>query len=111
MIVHVVDGNLTLATPFKTKTKSQLTETYLKIKKELDKRCIFINIYVLDNEVSELCKDAIEKSKCSYQLVPPNHHRRNAAERAIRTFKEHFLRILAGLHKQFPMSMWDHLIE
>ena len=66
---------------------------------------------MLGNEAPELQKDAIEQSKCSYQLVPLNNHRRNAAERAIRIFKEQFLRILKGLHKQFPVSMWDLLIE
>ena len=66
---------------------------------------------VLDNESPRLYKDAIEQSKFSYQLVPSNNHRRNAAERAIRTFKEHFLRIIARFHKKLPMSMCDHLIE
>ena len=111
MIACVVDANLILAAPFKTNTKRQLTATYLKIENELGKRGIAINMHVLDNEAPELHKDATEHSKCSYQLVPPNDHRRNASERAIRTFKEHFLRILTGLHKQFPLSMWDHLIE
>ena len=62
-IVCVFSANLILAAPFKTKTKRQLTKTFLKIKKELDKKCIVINMHVLDNEASDLCKDAIEKSK------------------------------------------------
>ena len=68
-------------------------------------------MHVLENEVPELCKDDVEQSKCSYQFVPPNNHRRNDAEWDIRTFKEHFIRFLEGLHKQLPVSMWDHLIE
>ena len=46
----------------------------------------------------------------SYQLVPPNVHRRNKAERAIRTFKAHFLEILAGVDPDFPKFMWDNLL-
>ena len=45
----------------------------------------------------------------TYQLVPPNVHRRNIAERAIRTFKAHFLEILAGVDPDFPKFMWDNL--
>ena len=63
MIVYVVDVNLIFATPFKNKTKSRLTENYSKIKKELDKKGIAINMNVLDNEASELYKEAIEISK------------------------------------------------
>ena len=45
----------------------------------------------------------------TYQIVPPNVHRRNIAERAIRTFKAHFLAILAGVDPNFPKYMWDNL--
>ena len=37
-------------------------------------------------------------------------HRRNAAERAIRTFKNHFIAILCGTDPAFPMTLWDNLI-
>ena len=38
-------------------------------------------------------------------------HRRNAAERAIRTFKNHFLSGLATCDPNFPISKWDWLIR
>ena len=34
-------------------------------------------------------------------------HRRNAAERAIRLFKAHFLAILAGVESNFQRNLWD----
>ena len=37
-------------------------------------------------------------------------HRRNVAERAIRTFKAHFLAILAGVASDFPRYLWDLLV-
>ena len=42
--------------------------------------------------------------------MPPDVHRRNAAERATRTFKAHFLGILAGIERSFPRSLWDTLL-
>ncbi len=43
-------------------------------------------------------------------MVPPHMHRRNAAERAIRTFKNHFIATLATTNKMFPMHLWDRLL-
>ncbi len=43
-------------------------------------------------------------------MVPPDTHRRNLAERAIQTFKSHFLAILAGFNPLFPMTLWDRLV-
>jgi hypothetical protein len=43
-------------------------------------------------------------------LVPPHCHRRNAAERAIRTFKEHFVDGLSSVDPSFPMHLWDRLL-
>ncbi len=44
-------------------------------------------------------------------MVPPGNHRRNQAERAIQTFKAHFISILAGVDDEFPLSLWCHLLE
>ena len=38
-------------------------------------------------------------------------HRRNIAERAIQTFKSHFLCGLTSLPKNFPLHLWDRLIR
>jgi hypothetical protein len=38
-------------------------------------------------------------------------HRRNQAERAIQTFKLHFILILAGVNDKFPLSLWCHLLK
>jgi len=45
-----------------------------------------------------------------YQLTPPDVHRRNAAERAIRTFKNHFVAGLCSLDPNFPLHLWDRLL-
>jgi hypothetical protein len=46
-----------------------------------------------------------------YQLVPPHCHRRNAAERAIRTFKEKFVGGLSSVDPTFPLHLWDRLFS
>jgi hypothetical protein len=42
--------------------------------------------------------------------VPPHCHRRNASERAIRTFKEHFVAGLSSVDPTFPLHLWDRLL-
>ena len=71
--------------------------------KKLADRGHHVDVQILDNEVSTAFKKTIMKDwGATYQLVPPNVHRRNIAERAIITFKAHFLGILAGVDPDFP---------
>ena len=55
-------------------------------------------------------KGLYEWRKMEYQLVPPHIHRRNLAERAIKTFKDHLLAALAGVDATFPMHLWCRLL-
>ena len=70
-----------------------------------------MDLKILDNEASaEYKKLVTETWNVKYQLVPPHIHRRNAAERAIRTFKAHLLSVLEGVAVDFPRNLWDLLI-
>ena len=54
---------------------------------------------------------AFNNEKVQYNFVPPHNHRANAAERAIQTFKSHFISGLSGLDPKFPIKQWDRLIQ
>ena len=70
---------------------------------------LVVDLQVLDNEASKDYKEAmVNKWKVKYQLVPLDMHRRNAAERAIRTFKAQFISILAGVDDDFPSHLWPN---
>ena len=66
--------------------------------------------WILDNEASLPLKQALKQNNQSYQLTPPHIHRINAAERAIRTWKNHFLSTLATCDDAYPINEWDRLI-
>ena len=69
---------------------------------------LLVDLQILDNKcIKEYKKLMREKWRMTYQLVPANMHRRNTAERVIRTFKAHFLAILAGVADSFPRHLWD----
>ena len=65
---------------------------------------------ILDNEISEAYKEEILATKMSYQLVPPENHRRKMSERAIQTWKRHFIGVLAGTEATFPLHLWCQII-
>ena len=55
--------------------------------------------------------DLFKLHQITAQFQPPSNHRSNFAERAIRTYKSHFISILAGLHSSFPSDLWDLLLH
>jgi hypothetical protein len=67
-------------------------------------------MYILDNEASTDLKKALAKYDLTYQLVPPHLHRRNAAERAIHTYKSHLLARLAKFDPDFPVAECDGIL-
>jgi hypothetical protein len=67
-------------------------------------------LQTMDNEASAALKKYFTKKEMSYQLVPPHCHRTNAAERSIRTFKEHFKAGLATVDPEFPAHLWDRIL-
>eukprot|EP00804_Cyclotella_cryptica_P016944 CCRYP_001898-RA/>CCRYP_001898-RA protein AED:0.31 eAED:0.31 QI:0/-1/0/1/-1/0/1/0/441 len=65
---------------------------------------------VLDNKLSVTYKLAITNSGMAYQLVPPDDHRRNIAEKAIQTWKDHFIAVISGTDTKFPLHHWCQLL-
>ena len=52
-----------------------------------------------------------KSNKMKYQLVPSNDHRRNVAEKAIQTFKAHFVTVMCGTATSFPMKLWCKVLR
>ena len=72
---------------------------------------LLVDLQILDIECSKEYQANIRNRwKVQFQLVPPDMHRRNTAERAIRTFKAQFLSILSGVAPDFPRHLWDLLL-
>lgn len=64
----------------------------------------------LDNETSGTLKESFRQLSIKAEYVAPNNHRQNAAERDIRTFKNHFIATLCTADPSFPMNEWDLLL-
>ncbi len=109
MTMVEIDSSAILVEALKDRSKEELTRAYLVLLQRLKKAGIIPKKHVMDNEISELMRDTIEK-ECKLELVPPGCHRRNVAEVAIKTFKAHFIAILAGLPSSFPIRLWCELL-
>ena len=111
MVAYHCDSGSILAACFKSRQDIHRLAAYNSIMARIKQRGFDVDLQILDNEASQAYKDLItNKWGAKFQLVPPHMHRRNAAERAIRTFKAHFLAILAGVSADFPRYLWDLLV-
>jgi hypothetical protein len=64
----------------------------------------------MDNECSTAVEKYIRSKTINIQLVPPHNHPVNTAERAIATFKEHFIATLATIDMRCPLQLWDEFL-
>jgi hypothetical protein len=110
MVVYDYDSNCIFAEPFKNKSAQSILTAYQTVHAKLCAAGLRPQLQRLDNECSAILKQFMRDEQVDFQLVPPGNHRRNAAERAIRTFKNHFIAGLCSLDPQFPLHLWDRLV-
>ena len=65
---------------------------------------------VLDNKLSAAYSTKTCDTHITFQLVPPDDHRRNLAERAIQTWKDHLVDVLSGKDETFRLYLWCQAI-
>ena len=109
-MLYDYDSNTIAVQPLKTRQGAEITRKWMDLHQIFLKRGISPETYVMDNEVSQDLKKSLLNYNVKYQLTPPNMYRINAAERAIRTFKNHFLAGLSTLDPSYPIAEWDRLI-
>ncbi len=111
VIAYQANGNFILQQAFKTRSDKHCIAAYNSIMMRLAACGLSVDLQILVNEASAAYKQAITFTwQSKFQLVPPEMHRCNRAECAIRTFKDHFHSILAGVDQSFPPYLWDLLL-
>jgi hypothetical protein len=111
LVLYDYDTNFIFATPFKNRTAKCILAAYQTVHQRLCNAGRTPNLQRLDNECSTILKTFLTDNDIDFQLVPPGVHRRNAAERAIQTFQNHFIAGLCSVDKNFPLHLWDHLLS
>ena len=109
--MYEYDSNYILAKPMKNRLDSEMCRVYSKLIHQLKQAGFHLQLHYLDNEASQALKELVQKENIQHQLAPPGNKRKKNAERAIQTYKNHFISGLATVHPEFPLSLWDQLIK
>ena len=111
MILYDYNSNVILSKPLKTRQASELTTAWSSLHEQLQTNGYAPELHILDNECSDKLKRAFKKYNVAFQCFPPHVHRRNATERAIQTWKNHFCLGPATCDPKFvPLTEWDLLV-
>ena len=110
MVMVELDSSAILVEAMKKHTAGEMIRAYQLLINCLKTAGIKPKRHVLDKECSDDFKATIHNNKMTYQLVPPRNYRRNIAEKAIKTFKSHFISILCGCDKLYPLHLWCQLL-
>jgi len=111
MVLAENDSDAILVEAMRNRSAGEMVRAYSVLIGRLHACGIFPTKQVLDNEISKEYKEAIASFGIAYELVPPHNHERNKAERAIQTFKNHFVSILCGADKDFPLYLWSDILR
>ena len=88
VMVAYHSSNVILFEPFKSRKDAFRLAAYDTIMQRLKDKGLLVDLQILDNECStEYERRMTDKWGVDVQLVPPDMHRLNAAERAIWSFK------------------------
>ena len=93
-----------------SRTDASMVTAFTEVITILKTRGYHPALNVMDNKCSAAVQTYIKSVKISIQLVPPHNHQVNAAERAITTFKEHFIAALATVDMHCPLQLWDEFL-
>ena len=110
MIAYDYVSNNILAEPIESRTSLHIKNAYQTMRKLPYIRRLTPKTHVLDNECSKVLKEYTEEKNDTFQMVPPHLHRQNTTERAIQTFKNHFIAGMVPTQNNFLLHLWCRLL-
>jgi hypothetical protein len=90
-VAYDYDTNYIFATPIPDVKDATIIKAFDEIFTDLTQKGYKPTFNVTDNQATTPIKAYLKEAGCRWQLVEPTNHRVNAAERAIQTFKNHFI--------------------
>eukprot|EP00536_Pseudo-nitzschia_multiseries_P019533 jgi/Psemu1/232750/e_gw1.5331.1.1 len=109
-LMYDYDSNYIDVEPIQSRKSEDLLQGFTACYTRMKEDNVSAKIVRMDNKSSKKLIAYITKNNLDYQLASPGDHRLNHAERAIQTFKNHFIAGLNGVDDQFPVDDWDLLI-
>jgi hypothetical protein len=110
LVLYDYDSNAIHIELMKSKSDAEILAAYQRAHSLFTHSGLQPQLQHLDNEASTALQSFMTAHQVDFQLAPPHLQRRNAAERAICTFKNHFIAGLCSTNPDFPLHLWDRLI-
>ena len=86
-IFYQYDSDAIIVCYSASRSSQHVKPIFQEITQLLIKKTLQLNFMKIDNEASSSILNYLQNENVHYQLVPPNNHRANIAERAMQTFK------------------------
>ena len=110
MIFYIEGANAIISVPLASTSADATIAAYATVI-DLCKRSNIVPSFArLDNQTSLQLENYLQSQSINHQYVSPSNHRANKAERAIRTWKNHFIAGLSSADPSFDFALWDHLL-
>ena len=109
-VAYVYDLNAIIVRAMPSRTDASMVTAFTEVITTLKTGGYCPALNVMDNECSAAVEKYIRSEQINIQLIPPHNHQVNAAERAIATFKEHFIAALATVDMHCPLKLRDEFL-
>ncbi len=106
-VAYISDLNAIIIQPMQSCTNAAMITAFTEVFAVLRPQDYHLALNVMDNECSKAVEKHIRSNRMDIQLIPPHNRRVKAAERAIATFKEHFVAALAIVDMLCLLQLWD----
>ena len=110
-IVYEYDTNYIFAIPIKNITDDAIMEASKEVFQELKDKGHKPTFNVTDNQETKPIKEFLKTEHRDWQFVEPTNHHVKAAERAIHTFKNHFISGLCSTDIEWPFQLLNTMTE
>eukprot|EP00804_Cyclotella_cryptica_P006049 CCRYP_000271-RA/>CCRYP_000271-RA protein AED:0.21 eAED:0.21 QI:0/0/0/1/0/0/7/0/881 len=110
-IAYAYDLNYIFALPISNLRDETILRAFDEVFQELKSKGFKPAFNVTDNQAATPTKKYLSTEQASWQFVEPSNHRVNATERAIQTYKNHFISGLCTTDAEWPLQLWDNLTE
>jgi hypothetical protein len=111
LVAYAYDPNYIYAIPLRNLRDESIMTAFEHVFQDLKTKGYKPTFNVTDNQATTPIKAYLGTEDCKWQFVEPNNHRVNAAERAIQTFKNHFISGLCSTDSNWPLQLWDTMTE
>jgi hypothetical protein len=110
LVLYDYDSNIVLTAPMKSRGDKEMVRAFDLLIQSLIMHDLRPFLKRLENDASLALRYYLTEQGTDYQLAPPHIHWRNNAERAIQTFKNHFVSRICSVDPNFPLKLWDKLL-